>query len=217
MDGGIYLWKDGRETPDTVSVSSAAARGDPDQLGFRLRQQPARRERGRAGHARNHFARRAGALRSAKDRTGRRAARWPAAPRTRRTPTCRISSIASARARSRTALSISAFAFRWRAAWLSTATAWAARCAGMRRGKRSSRLAGLPAMDFGFSDDQRQLRKTIREFTEAEIKPHVMEWDESQHFPAGRLPQAGRAGRAGRGVSRRSWAAPATATSITPS
>ncbi len=38
-------------------------------------------------------------------------------------------------------------------------------------------------MNFGFSDDQQQLRKTIREFTEAEIKPHVMEWDESQHFP----------------------------------
>jgi hypothetical protein len=38
-------------------------------------------------------------------------------------------------------------------------------------------------MNFGFSDDQRQLRKTLREFTEAEIRPHVMEWDESQHFP----------------------------------
>ena len=38
-------------------------------------------------------------------------------------------------------------------------------------------------MDFGFTEDQHQLRKTIREFTEGEIKPHVMEWDESQHFP----------------------------------
>ncbi|HEY1756450.1 MAG TPA: acyl-CoA dehydrogenase family protein [Bryobacteraceae bacterium] len=38
-------------------------------------------------------------------------------------------------------------------------------------------------MNFGFSDDQRQLRKALREFTEAEIRPHVMEWDESQHFP----------------------------------
>jgi alkylation response protein AidB-like acyl-CoA dehydrogenase len=38
-------------------------------------------------------------------------------------------------------------------------------------------------MDFGFTGDQQQLRKTVREFTEAEIKPHVMEWDESQHFP----------------------------------
>ena len=38
-------------------------------------------------------------------------------------------------------------------------------------------------MQFGFSEEQRQLRKTIREFVEGEIKPHVMEWDESQHFP----------------------------------
>jgi alkylation response protein AidB-like acyl-CoA dehydrogenase len=39
-------------------------------------------------------------------------------------------------------------------------------------------------MDFGLTEDQRQLRKTVREFCEAEMRPHVMEWDESQHFPA---------------------------------
>jgi alkylation response protein AidB-like acyl-CoA dehydrogenase len=38
-------------------------------------------------------------------------------------------------------------------------------------------------MDFGYSQEQHQLRKTVREFCEAEIRPHVMEWDESQHFP----------------------------------
>ena len=38
-------------------------------------------------------------------------------------------------------------------------------------------------MDFGYTQEQNQLRKTIREFTEAEIRPHVMEWDETQHFP----------------------------------
>jgi alkylation response protein AidB-like acyl-CoA dehydrogenase len=38
-------------------------------------------------------------------------------------------------------------------------------------------------MDFGFTTEQQHLRKTIREFCEAEIKPHVMEWDESQEFP----------------------------------
>src|SRR6204780_5538151 len=38
-------------------------------------------------------------------------------------------------------------------------------------------------MDFGFTSEQQQLRKTLREFCEAEIKPHVMEWDESQEFP----------------------------------
>src|SRR4051812_11959788 len=38
-------------------------------------------------------------------------------------------------------------------------------------------------MDFGFTEEQQQLRKTVRAFCEAEILPHVMEWDESQHFP----------------------------------
>ena len=38
-------------------------------------------------------------------------------------------------------------------------------------------------MNFEFNEEQQQLRKAIREFAEAEIKPHVMEWDEAQHFP----------------------------------
>ena len=32
-------------------------------------------------------------------------------------------------------------------------------------------------MDFGLTEEQHQLRKTIRRFCETEIKPHVMEWD----------------------------------------
>lgn len=46
-------------------------------------------------------------------------------------------------------------------------------------------------MQFGFTDEQHQLRKTIREFAEAEIKPHVMEWDESQDFPLDVFHQLG--------------------------
>ncbi len=42
-------------------------------------------------------------------------------------------------------------------------------------------------MDFRLSDDQVLLRRTIREFAEAEIRPHVMEWDEAQQFPASLL------------------------------
>ncbi len=38
-------------------------------------------------------------------------------------------------------------------------------------------------MNFGHSEEQQQLRKTVRAFCEAEILPHVMEWDESQTFP----------------------------------
>jgi alkylation response protein AidB-like acyl-CoA dehydrogenase len=44
-------------------------------------------------------------------------------------------------------------------------------------------------MDFRLSDDQQLLRRTVREFAEAEIRPHVMEWDEAQHFPMDLLPK----------------------------
>jgi alkylation response protein AidB-like acyl-CoA dehydrogenase len=38
-------------------------------------------------------------------------------------------------------------------------------------------------MQFGFTEQQRHLQNAVREFAEAEIRPHVMEWDESQAFP----------------------------------
>jgi alkylation response protein AidB-like acyl-CoA dehydrogenase len=38
-------------------------------------------------------------------------------------------------------------------------------------------------MDFSLNEQQQLLRKTVREFAEAEIRPHVREWDEAQHFP----------------------------------
>ncbi len=49
-------------------------------------------------------------------------------------------------------------------------------------------------MDFGFTSEQQQLRKSIREFCEAEIKPHVMEWDESQEFPLDVFRRLGKLG-----------------------
>ena len=49
-------------------------------------------------------------------------------------------------------------------------------------------------MDFGFTSEQQHLRKSIREFCEAEIKPHVMEWDESQEFPVDVFRQMGKLG-----------------------
>ena len=39
-------------------------------------------------------------------------------------------------------------------------------------------------MDFRSSDDQILLRRSVREFAESEIKPHVREWDDAQGFPA---------------------------------
>ncbi len=44
-------------------------------------------------------------------------------------------------------------------------------------------------MDFSLTDEQQQLRRTVRAFAEAEILPHVMEWDEASHFPAEIIPK----------------------------
>jgi alkylation response protein AidB-like acyl-CoA dehydrogenase len=44
-------------------------------------------------------------------------------------------------------------------------------------------------MDFRPTDEQAILRRTVREFAETEMRPHVMEWDESQHFPMDLLPK----------------------------
>ena len=44
-------------------------------------------------------------------------------------------------------------------------------------------------MDFTFTDEQNHLRKSVREFAEGEIAPHVMEWDECSHFPLELLPK----------------------------
>ncbi len=44
-------------------------------------------------------------------------------------------------------------------------------------------------MEFSFTSDQRELRRSIREFAEAEIAPHVMEWDEASHFPQEIIPK----------------------------
>ena len=44
-------------------------------------------------------------------------------------------------------------------------------------------------MEFSLTDEQQQLRRTTREFAEAEILPHVMEWDEVSHFPSEIIPK----------------------------
>jgi alkylation response protein AidB-like acyl-CoA dehydrogenase len=44
-------------------------------------------------------------------------------------------------------------------------------------------------MDFRPSDEQEILRRSVREFAEAEIHPHVMDWDEAQQFPMDLLPK----------------------------
>src|SRR5207244_12376054 len=44
-------------------------------------------------------------------------------------------------------------------------------------------------MDFRPTEDQELLRRSVREFAETEIRPHVMEWDQAQHFPSELVPQ----------------------------
>jgi alkylation response protein AidB-like acyl-CoA dehydrogenase len=38
-------------------------------------------------------------------------------------------------------------------------------------------------LDFSLSEEQQLLKKTVRDFAEAEIGPHAREWDEKQEFP----------------------------------
>ena len=52
-------------------------------------------------------------------------------------------------------------------------------------------------MDFTLSEEQALLRRTVREFAEGEIRPHVMEWDEAQHFPMDLLPRMAALGLTG--------------------
>lgn len=49
-------------------------------------------------------------------------------------------------------------------------------------------------MNFDWTSEQTQLRRTIREFALAEIAPHVLEWDETQTFPAGVVAKLGALG-----------------------
>jgi hypothetical protein len=44
-------------------------------------------------------------------------------------------------------------------------------------------------MDFRLTEEQQLLRRTVREFADAEIRPNVRAWDEAQHFPSELLPK----------------------------
>jgi alkylation response protein AidB-like acyl-CoA dehydrogenase len=52
-------------------------------------------------------------------------------------------------------------------------------------------------MDFEFTGEQNQLRKSVRDFAESEIRPHVLEWDENQIFPLDVIKKAGELGMMG--------------------
>jgi len=52
-------------------------------------------------------------------------------------------------------------------------------------------------MDVTFSDEQELLRRSVREFAETELGPHVMEWDEAQQFPRALLAKCAELGLMG--------------------
>ncbi len=52
-------------------------------------------------------------------------------------------------------------------------------------------------MDFRLTEEQEQIRAMVRDFAASEIAPHVMEWDEAQHFPLDVMKQLGELGLLG--------------------
>src|SRR5258706_10148368 len=60
---------------------------------------------------------------------------------------------------------------------------------------RSAARGGI--LDFQLSDEQQQLKKTVREFAEREILPNVMKWDEACEFPLATIKELGKLGLLG--------------------
>src|SRR5439155_11947321 len=52
-------------------------------------------------------------------------------------------------------------------------------------------------MEFELNEEQKQIKMSVREFAEAEMAPHVMEWDETQHFPVELQPKLAELGLTG--------------------
>ncbi|HKU19406.1 MAG TPA: acyl-CoA dehydrogenase family protein [Terriglobales bacterium] len=52
-------------------------------------------------------------------------------------------------------------------------------------------------MDFQFTEEQQQLRRSVREFAEREILPNVMKWDEAGAFPLATIKELGKLGLMG--------------------
>jgi alkylation response protein AidB-like acyl-CoA dehydrogenase len=53
------------------------------------------------------------------------------------------------------------------------------------------------ALDFELNDEQQQLRRSVREYAERELLPHVLEWDEKGAFPLEVFKELGRLGLMG--------------------
>ena len=49
-------------------------------------------------------------------------------------------------------------------------------------------------MNFEFSEEHKLIADSARDFAEQFIRPHIMDWDEAQHFPKEVLHKAGEMG-----------------------
>jgi alkylation response protein AidB-like acyl-CoA dehydrogenase len=52
-------------------------------------------------------------------------------------------------------------------------------------------------MNFELNEEQLQIKHSVREFAESEIKPYALEWDETQHFPEELRPKLAELGLLG--------------------
>jgi len=52
-------------------------------------------------------------------------------------------------------------------------------------------------MNFEYTENQKLIAQTVREFGEKHIRPYIMEWDESQHFPVELFKKLGELGLMG--------------------
>src|ERR1700739_4010553 len=61
-----------------------------------------------------------------------------------------------------------------------------------------SLLSDSPAgIDFSQSENQQMVEQMAKDFAEKNIRPHVMEWDEAQHFPIELFKKLGELGLMG--------------------
>lgn len=52
-------------------------------------------------------------------------------------------------------------------------------------------------MEFSANENQKMIAETVKKFAEAYIRPHIMEWDEAQHFPVELFKKMGEQGLMG--------------------
>src|ERR1700751_490387 len=52
-------------------------------------------------------------------------------------------------------------------------------------------------MDFSLSDHQLLIRNTVRQFMQTEVRPHVKDWERTNHFPLDAIQKLGALGCCG--------------------